>query len=291
MLNLEEKIIIKQGFLKSAEIAKNYAKTFYFASRFLPTHKRYAAFSVYAVCRLSDETVDNAAGANSDEKLFKIRQDIELAYKKCQLNNGVLLAFRETVNKYGIPKIYFDEFLEGMQMDLEKRRYENFEELYRYCYRVAGIVGLMMLKIFGYKTPQEEKYAVDLGVAMQLTNILRDIGEDYERQRIYIPQDELARFGVPERIIHERIINRNFKDLLRFQINRTRQYYRNSQNGIKMVDDFNSRFVILAMKEIYSGILDAIERNKYDVFSKRAHVNTMEKILFVLKILIMGRYL
>lgn len=278
------------GFRIAQSITKKYAKTFYFASLFLKEEKRKAAYAVYAVCRMNDESVDNPIGAFPEQVLKKLGKDISAAYKGAVLDNPVLTAFRQTIEKYKIPHEYFNDLIAAMYMDLTKNRYQNFSELYDYCYKAAGVVGLTMLQIFGYKDQKARDYAVKLGVAMQLTNILRDIREDFARGRIYLPQDEMARFGVSENDISEGRVDKKIKALFKFQIERARQYYADSKHGIPMLNDANSRFVVLAMSEIYSGILNDIEKRNYDVFSQRAHVNLLGKINTVLKIIWHGQY-
>jgi len=282
---------LKKGFADAEVITKRYAKTFYFASRFLPKDKKLASFSVYAICRLSDESVDNIKHSSLVESLRKAQNDIASVYSGVELRDDILLSFKNTVYKYKIPKQYFDELIEGMYMDINKKRYENFNELYDYCYKVAGVIGLIMLNIFGYKDSKAEKYAISLGIAMQLTNILRDIKEDYHRKRIYLPQDEMRSFGVTEDNIAEEKNTGNFRELLKFQIKRARQYYANAEDGIKMIDNLRSRFVICAIKDMYSGILDVIKSNDYDIFSKRAHINNIEKLMVALKVFLKAEFL
>jgi phytoene synthase len=171
-------------------------------------------------------------------------------------------------------------------MDLNKNSYKNFTELYDYCYKVAGVVGLVMLSIFGYNNQEAQKYAVDLGIAMQLTNILRDIKEDYRRGRIYLPLDEMRKFGVSESQIAKGRIDENLASLLKFQTKRARGFYDNSTKGIKMIVDLKSRLVVQMMKDMYAGILQSIEKNNFDVFSKRAHLNHLGKMALALKILV-----
>ncbi len=271
-------------------ITKKHAKTFYFASRFLKKDKRNAAYAVYAICRLSDEAVDAGKNTQHEQSLEKLEKNITAAYNQTVLDNAILSAFRQTAEKHKIPQEYFRDLIAGMYLDLRKNRYKNFAELYDYCYKVAGVVGLTMLQIFGYKNPKAKDYAVDLGIAMQLTNILRDIKEDFERGRIYIPEDEMARFAVTETDICEGRLSDNFKALLKFQIARAREYYANSKWGIKMIGDANSRFVVSAMADIYSGILNSIEKHNYNVFSRRAHVSILGKITAALKIILKGEY-
>jgi phytoene synthase len=278
------------GFQLAQAITKKHAKTFYFASRFLRKEKRNAAYAVYVPCWLSDEAVDAGKHTRPEQILNRLKENIDSVYQNRALENTLWEAFRQTVNKYGIPQKYFTELIAGMYMDLSRSRYKNFAELYEYCYRAAGVVGLIMLEIFGYKDLRAQSYAVDLGIALQLTNILRDVKEDYLRGRIYLPEDEMKRFNVAEGDIAEGRANDNFKALLKFQIARARQYYANSKLGLEMVNDLNSRFVVSAIADNYSGILNSIEKSNYDVFSRRAHVGILGKITAIFKIILKGEY-
>ncbi|KPK97635.1 MAG: hypothetical protein AMJ95_08115 [Omnitrophica WOR_2 bacterium SM23_72] len=288
---MKEDARLKRGLRLAQAITRHHAKTFYFASRFLPKEKRTCAYVIYAVCRISDEAVDKNSRVSSLSSLSQAKDNIELTYSDSPLQEDLLFAFRQTARRFDIPKTYFDELLEGMRMDLTKKRYQTFDDLYGYCYRVAGVVGLIMLKIFGYGHKQAEKYAVDLGVAMQLTNILRDIKEDFLRGRVYLPQDELKKFGVFEEQLSGGKVDDNFKTLLKFQIERARQYYATSESGIRLIMDSRCRFAVLCMKQIYAGILNCIEHSNYDVFSKRCLVPSWAKAGIAFKILLEGRYL
>ena len=282
---------LQTGFREAKKITKKFAKTFYLASLFLPKEKKCASYAVYAICRLSDEAVDELTFSNQKENLRKLESNISEAYTEKQLVEPLLLAFRQTINTYKIPKEYFDELIKGMYMDLEIKRYRDFAALYEYCYKVAGVIGLIMLKIFGYKNSAAEDYAIKLGVAMQLTNILRDINEDLIRGRIYLPQDEMLKFDISEQQLSNSKIDDNLKNLLRLQINRSRQFYNQSLKGIKLIDNTICRFVVLCMREVYSGILDEIEKNNFDVFTKRAHVNKLKRLKIITKILAEKKYL
>ncbi len=282
---------LQAGFREAKKITKKFAKTFYLASLFLPKEKKCASYAVYAICRLSDEAVDELTFSNQKENLRKLESNISEAYTEKQLVEPLLLAFRQTINTYKIPKEYFDELIKGMYMDLEIKRYRDFAALYEYCYKVAGVIGLIMLKIFGYKNSAAEDYAIKLGVAMQLTNILRDINEDLIRGRIYLPQDEMLKFDISEQQLSNSKIDDNLKNLLRLQINRSRQFYNQSLKGIKLIDNTICRFVVLCMREVYSGILDEIEKNNFDVFTKRAHVNKLKRLKIITKILAEKKYL
>lgn len=282
--------VIEEGFERARRITGEYAKTFYFASRFLPEDKRRAAYAVYALCRLSDETVD-AAGqdtAAAEASLERLRAEIRSAYANADLSEPLLAAFRATVRAYDIPPEYFEELISGMRMDLVKDRYENFEELYDYCYKAAGVVGLIMLRIFGSNHPHAQQHAVSLGIAMQLTNIARDIKEDFARQRVYIPGDELRHYGVSFNQIKEGRMSDRMKKLLRMQITRARQFYLKSRPGLPMITDGRCRFVACLMKELYAGICDEIERADYDIFTRRAHVSMGRKLFLTAQMILRG---
>jgi len=283
---------IADGFSAARAITKQHAKTFYFASHFLPSEKRPAAYAVYALCRISDDTVDadSSSTAAVAKNLSRIQGSLNAVYDGSPLTDDLLMAFKQTVDTYAIPKLYFDELIDGMYMDLNKRTYEDFDELYRYCYKVAGVVGLIMLKIFGSNNPAAETHAVQLGVAMQLTNILRDIREDFQRGRIYLPQIELEKFGLSSDSLSSGVVDAAFKSFMQFQISRARNYFEQSAAGISMITDRRSRFVVCAMKDLYAGILSAIEKNDYDVFSNRAHVSSAGKIAAALRIFLRGEY-
>lgn len=283
--------ILEQGFKKAKAITQKYAKTFYFASKFLPAEKRLAAYSVYAICRVSDESVDTPNSISKENQLAKIRENIDAAYHSQSLGDPLLIAFKQTVISYKIPKQYFDDLLSGMAMDLSKNRYKDFEELYLYCYRVAGVVGLIMLKILGSNDTRAQKHAVELGVAMQLTNILRDIKEDYILNRIYLPQDEMKKFNVSENHICLEKTDDHFKSLLKFQIERAEKLYQLSEQGITMITTRNGRLVVKLIKEMYTSILTTIVKNKYDVFSRRAHINFLQKIIIYVKTILESEYL
>jgi phytoene synthase len=281
---------ITDGFHAARSMTKDHAKTFYFASHALPQQKRYAAYSIYALCRISDDSVDTDLPSRQLQNLSYVQRCINDVYNGVPLTNPLLSAFQQTVVAYSIPQQYFSELIDGMYMDLNKRSYENYDELYRYCYKVAGVVGLMMLKIFGATSKVAEAHAVELGIAMQLTNILRDIREDYTRGRVYLPRDEMEQFGVDPQSFSLGEVSKNFAELLQYQIRRARTYYLQSAAGIRMIADIRSRFVVCVMKEIYAQILSKIEQNNYDVFSTRAHVGAMEKITATFRILLKGAY-
>jgi len=272
---------VKTGFLRAARITRRYARNFYFSSLFLHEEKRKAAYAIYAICRISDEATDKDA---SLVELSTAKRNIDSVYENTEIRTNLLLAFQQTINKYAIPRHCFEELIDGMYTDFRKNRYKDFSELKDYCYKVAGVVGLMMIRVFGYENYETEKYAINLGIAMQLTNILRDIKEDYHRRgRIYLPWEEMVSFGVTENDIANGLVNENFKSLIRFQIARARGFYRDAEPGFKLITDRRCRFVVYLMEEVYSKILEQIERNNYDVFSRRAQLGPWENLKCTLK--------
>ncbi len=272
---------IRSGCRIARAITRHYAKTFYFASFFLPRRTRYASYCVYALLRLSDEAVDDKQHSKDPGALEAVRKKIGSLYNREPLQDSLLSACRRTIATYAIPETYFLELLEGMRMDRVKSRYATFAELYDYCYKVAGIVGLIMIKILDPGSPPENKCAVSLGIGMQLTNILRDIREDLQRERIYLPQDEIRRFSLTETALRNGVIDENFRGFMRFQIERARGYFMAAEPGIKTLRGQRARLCVSAMKELYAGILGQIENNGYDVFTVRARVPFCRKIAFL----------
>ena len=179
---------------------------------------------------------------------------------------------------YNIPSQYFDEVIDGVEMDLNKNRYQTFEELELYCYRVASVVGLICIQIFGYENPAAKQHAIDLGIAMQLTNIIRDVQEDLDRGRIYIPQEELSRYGCTEQDLVSGIPNESTRNLIGFQVQRARMYF---QRGNKLFPYLSprSRACPAVLAQLYIRILDQVEANSFNVFNGRISLSKKEKLL------------
>lgn len=259
---------------------RHYAKSFYFSSFLLPKEKRYAAYAIYSFCRYADNIVDMACNHSLEEveqKINSLLENLNEVYSGKNVDVGNFSAFTDTVKKYDIPKFYFTELVEGVSMDIKTKRYDTFAGLERYCYKVASVVGLIMSEIFGYTNNSALTHAIDLGKAMQLTNILRDIHDDYTMGRVYIPQDELDKFGYTEKDIENKTINKNFISLIKFQIARAREFYRLAEKGFPYITDDGSRTTVVLMQKIYSGILNKIEENNYDIYSRRVFVSKAEK--------------
>ena len=259
-------------------ITRQYAKTFYLASAYLPRPTRAHAYAVYGFCRWADNGVDDARSpAEAAARLDRAHRALDLAYSGAQAPPG-LVEFRRTVRGCALPRSLFDEFLEGMAMDLHRVRYPDFAALDLYCHRVAGVVGLMMTHVFDYHDRRCLPHARALGTAMQLTNILRDVAEDGLRGRIYLPQDELHRFGVTEAQLLEGRVDDGLRALMRFQIERARRYYAESEAGVPWLVGDASRLTVRVMGRLYAGILTAIEELDGDVFRTRAHVPFARKL-------------
>jgi len=278
----------RNGFDAARAICRRHARSFYFSSFFLPKPKRDAAYAVYAFCRLLDDATDEATNDSEVEKQidrFCGLLDAVYCGREIEPFDGssesrlAMSAFAATVGAYNIPQNYFLEIAEGCRMDLTVNRYETWEDLRKYCYRVAGVVGLIMCRIFGLSDPAAEKQAVLMGEAMQLTNILRDVKEDYSRGRIYLPLEDLAKFGYSQTDLAGDVVNESFRNLMRFEIHRARSLFHAGAEGLCQLPNDGSRFTATAMGVIYAGILRAIERQNYDVFSQRARLSLPQKLL------------
>ncbi len=248
------------------------SKSFYFATRFFPREVAGAAYAVYWFCRTTDDLVDEA---EAPPDLDAWRRLLEQALDGEKTGCEVLDTFAAAARRFSIPRRYPFELIDGVEMDLGKRQYENFEQLRLYCYRVASTVGLMMMHVVGFDG-QPHQQAIDMGIAMQLTNILRDVGEDLRRGRLYLPLDELERFGVTRAALAAGRIDPGFRRLMEFQIARARQFYALGRAGLPALHP-RGRFAVDLAARIYSRILDRIEHAGYDVFGRRAVVSAREK--------------
>jgi phytoene synthase len=259
-------------------IARAQARNFYYSFVVLPTERRNALCAVYAFMRYCDDISDGGAAPASKRELLEAwRGALAGAYRGEYGGSRILPAFHDTVRRFDIPQAYFDALIDGAQMDLTVRRYETFEDLYRYCYRVASVVGLVCIEIFGYEDARAREYAESCGIAFQLTNILRDVKEDGERGRIYLPLEDLRRFDYPEEDLFRSVVNDHFLRLMQFEVARAREYYQRALPLLPLIDR-GSRPALQAMMAIYGGILTRIEQSGYDVFAERAQLSHWEKV-------------
>jgi phytoene synthase len=253
-----------------------HSRTFYLASTLLPAQKRRAMRALYAFCRVSDDLVDAIGEGRARQAHFE--EWCERALSNLPpADDPVALAWADTRLRYRIPAVYAQQLLEGVARDMQATRYATFEELAVYCYGVASTVGLMAMHIMGFSGPQAMPYAIRLGVAMQLTNILRDVGEDWQAGRLYLPVDELACFGLDEQYISRGRVDGRWKAFMRFQITRTRRLYTEAWPGIGMLHP-DARFAVGAAATLYEDILKDIEAHDMDVFNRRARVSTDRKL-------------
>jgi len=265
---------------------QQWAKTFYLGTLLLPYEKRKAIWAIYVWCRRTDELMDSPeALKKSEEELSESLNSWEENTKnifKGIVKTDLDAVLSDTLEKYPQTIDPYLDMIAGQRMDLTKFRYKNFDELKLYCYRVAGTVGLMTQNVMGIdafyeaaswiEVPDISEAAVALGIANQLTNILRDVGEDRHRGRIYLPQDEIKQFGYSEEELLLGKINSQWKNLMAFQLNRAREWFKNSEEGIKWLSA-DARWPVWTSLRLYRKILNSIENLDYDVFNNRAYVN------------------
>jgi phytoene synthase len=266
-------------------VARTRARNFYYSFVLLEREKRNAICAIYAFNRQCDDLSDEAPhnGAREPREAIEAwRRDMEAALEGRYGESPLWPAFHDTAARYNIPRDYFEQMIEGVLSDLGPRRIQTFDELYRYCYQVASVVGLMVIHIFGFKGAEALPLAEKCGVAFQLTNILRDVGEDAARDRIYLPGEDLARFHVEPQDLKEGKRTEEFVELMDFELQRARRYYKESGPLVEMVDP-HSRSSLWALIQIYSRLLDRIERSSYDVFSRRIALPAREKVGIILK--------
>ncbi len=271
---------------------QEWAKTFYLGTLLLPQNKRRAIWAIYVWCRRTDELMDSKeALQKSQEELSDNLNEWEENTKnifKGQIKTDLDAVLADTIEHFPQSINPYLDMIEGQRMDLTKFRYKTFEELQLYCYRVAGTVGLMTQNVMGIDSaytsapwsdiPDPSEAAVALGIANQLTNILRDVGEDRQRGRIYLPLDEIRKFGYSEEELLDGKINKQWKRLMAFQLNRARNWFQKSEDGIKWLSG-DARWPVWTSLRLYRGILNAIEKNDYDVFNNRAYVKSTVKAI------------
>jgi len=272
---------LRAAYATCREITSVASKTFYLASLFLNPERRRAVWAVYAVCRTADDIVDRTAPPAERLAAIDALERKLLDALSGNASEPIFLAYADAAARYDIPLDPALALLRGARMDVTVRRYATFEELCDYCYLVASTVGLLVSPILGFASPEALEYGITLGRAMQLTNILRDVGEDALMGRIYLPAEDLQRFGYPEQAIFEGVVDEPFTEMMRFQIERVRALYAQAEPGIALLAP-ESRYTVKLALSLYSRILRSIEQNRYDVFTKRAYVPLRSKIVTAL---------
>jgi 15-cis-phytoene synthase len=259
------------------EIAKQSKSSFYYAFSLLPQEKREAMNTVYAFCRKTDDIVDegNESYDIKYAKLHKWRVELEKAlYSESEYS--LFNKLSKIIKQFNIPFDPFFDLIKGMEMDLQKQRYLSMEDLLQYCYRVASTVGLMCIEIFGYKNKSTKNFAINLGLALQLTNILRDVKADAINGRIYLPESDMKKFNYSEAELLNLKYNDNFAALMAHEANIAKQYFHNATRSLD-IDDKPSMFAARAMQHIYYKLLMKLEANRFDVFNKKINVSKFEK--------------
>jgi phytoene synthase len=265
-------------------LARRQAGNFYHAFRLLPGDQRRAMCALYSFMRVADDLTDEA-GATEDKRaaLESWRSQLHLSLEG-SYTHPLHAAFHHTVEKYRIPVAYLEAVLDGVGMDLDTDRYETFADLYPYCYRVASAVGLACTHIWGFEGTGGAAYAEAAGIAFQLTNILRDLGEDAARGRVYLPREDFVRFGYTETDLRQGKRDRHFTELMRFQVARVNQYYDAALPLTPLLRPAG-RGVFMVMLRTYRGLLNEIVRRDYDVFSTRVRLSRLYKLWLAARVL------
>ncbi len=269
-----DRTLLESAYEQCESITAVNSRSFFLASRLLTPEKRHAARALYAFCRVSDDIVDRGQ-VDPQEQLAAWRRRATSTHPP--VDDLVAVAWADARLRYAVPMRYGEQLIDGVARDFEQTRYETFDGLAAYCYGVASTVGLMSMHIIGFKGPEAIPYAIKLGVALQVTNILRDVGEDWRAGRVYLPQEELAHFGLDEEDLARGVVTDRWRAFMRFQIERNRRLYDEAMPGIALLNR-DGRFAIAAAADLYRGILDEIERNGYDNFTRRAMVPAGRKL-------------
>ena len=275
---------LERSYARAERATALWARSFYFASRFLPAAKRRSVFALYDYCRHADNLVD----ARGDRSRAEVCADLgALADTVRRLHAGEApegerwLALADTLRRHEVPLAPLLELLDGVAMDLDEVRFPDFGALHRYCRLVAGGVGLMLGPVLGATSQRFREPGIGLGVAMQLTNVLRDVAEDLDAGRIYLPADELARFGLDREALERRRATPEFVALMRFQVTRARALFAAADPVVGLFPRDGSRLTVRLLQRTYAGILDGIERLGYDVFRARAYVSGPRKLMIL----------
>ena len=274
---------LRDAYEHCRRVTRDQAKNFYYAFLTLPRARRQAIYAAYAFCRLCDDVADSAL--ESEEKvagLGEVTRALEQA-EAGRPEGPVFQAVAHVAATYDVPWEYFHEVVRGVEMDLTVHRYATFDDLRTYCYRVASVVGLICVRVFGCTSPQAQEPAIALGVAMQLTNILRDVAEDGANGRVYLPQEDLQRFGYSEAELLRSDFNDRFVALMRFQVQRAREQFQEGKALLPLLP-LRSRACPAVLGGIYSRLLDRIEARGYDVYAKRVSLSGREKLFLMVRL-------
>jgi phytoene synthase len=275
----------RAAFEHARRLTAHYSKSFYLSACMLPAEKRWATFAIYGFCRYADNLIDKQRNRRVSEIIREtefLAEELATAYRTGESEHPIIRPFIVVAQRCRIPIQYPLDLLNGVQMDVQTKRYKTFDDLHVFCYRVAAVVGLMITHVLGYTNDEAFIYAEKLGIAMQLTNILRDIQEDKGMGRIYLPLEELDRFGCRERDIIEERMTPPLRELMKFQVQRAHAYYETASNGITMLKP-DSQFAIYSASRIYRGILKRLEARNYNPFLGRVFVPPHRKLGILLQ--------
>ncbi len=252
----------------------------------MPQEKREAINTIYAFCRKTDDIIDNRDDSIKikKQKIKNWRSELSCAFEG-EINNSLFEELVRVVNQFKIPHNPFFELINGVELDLVKNRYYNFNELKDYCYKVASTVGLLTIPIFGYSNKETEQFATNLGIALQLTNIIRDVKFDADLDRIYLPQDEIQNFKYSEEELIKNDYNKHFVELMKYQAERAKKYYETADKFL-IGKDKTSMFTAKSMEYIYIRLLDLIEQENFDIFKKKIKVSNVNKIIIALGVFV-----
>jgi phytoene synthase len=284
---------LEESYAFCERVARREAKNFYYSFLLLSAPQRQAMCAIYAFMRYCDDLSDDEHVADRAAAISRWREDLQAALAGRSAEHALWPAFTNAVERYRIPHQYFFEMIEGVSSDLEPRSMRTFDELYDYCYHVASVVGLTIIHVFGFDggpdsgsaSAEALQLAEKCGVAFQLTNILRDVREDAEHDRVYLPQQDLERFGVSADELCAEQVSPALRNLLEFEANRARQYYREAAPLVGMIHK-RSRASLRALIAIYSGLLDKIVAARYEVLAQRVRVPTWQKLWILVRSLV-----
>jgi phytoene synthase len=272
---------------RCAQVTRRSRSSFYYAFILLPPERRRALHAVYAFCRFIDDIADDESIREPALLLKRWREELDRVYGGAP-TRALSRALADSARRFTIPRDLFEEIINGVEMDLSRKRYQTWEELRPYCYRVASALGLICIEIFGYRNPSAKLYAENLGLALQLTNILRDVREDAERGRIYLPLEDLARFKVSEQEILGGVYSPNFVRLMDFEARRARELYALAQSELAP-EDRATLLTAEAMRLIYAALLERIIKSNYRVLDRRQSLSAPHKLYLVGRAWAVGR--
>ena len=273
---------------RCAQVTRRSRSSFYYAFILLPPERRRALHAVYAFCRFIDDIADDESIREPALLLKRWREELDRVYSGAP-TRALSRALADSARRFKIPRDLFEEIINGVEMDLSRKRYQTWEELRPYCYRVASALGLICIEIFGYRNPAAKLYAENLGLALQLTNILRDVREDAERGRIYLPLEDLARFNVSEQEILGGVYSPNFVNLMDFEARRARELYALAQSELAL-EDRATLLTAEAMRLIYAALLERIIKSNYRVLDRRHSLSAPHKLYLVGRAWAEGRF-